>query len=106
MDDRLDSLVRDFLLGFIKLHILYHASKGPIYGKEFQEEIKRHGYDISYGTLYPIFHRLKNEGYLEDEKVKIDGKIRVYYKITKTGMDTLNLSKEKVKELFNEIIED
>lgn len=31
-----DKLVRRFFLGFINLHILYHAQKEPIYGKEFK----------------------------------------------------------------------
>ena len=46
---------RNFFLGFIKIHILYHASKEPIYGQEFSDELHRHGYEISFGTLYPIF---------------------------------------------------
>lgn len=46
-----NDLVRDFFLGFIKIHILHHANKEKIYGKEFVEELERHGYKISYGTL-------------------------------------------------------
>jgi len=50
-----EKLIRKFVLGFINLHILYHARKEPIYGKEFKKELKRHGYDISFGTLYMTF---------------------------------------------------
>lgn len=59
-----DKLIRDLLLGFIKIHILHHAAVEEIYGSEFQDELARHGYKISYGTLYPIFHRLENDGYI------------------------------------------
>ncbi|MEW5815879.1 MAG: PadR family transcriptional regulator [Spirochaetota bacterium] len=99
-------LARDFLLGFIKLHILYHASQEPIYGREFQNELKRHGYEMSFGTLYPIFHKLYQKGYLKLDKVKVKGKIRKYYSITKRGSKVLEESKLKVKELFDELFEE
>ncbi|MDR9460005.1 MAG: PadR family transcriptional regulator, partial [Dehalococcoidia bacterium] len=58
-------MLKDFFLGFIKIHILYHASRDPIYGVEILEELGRHGYRLSPGTLYPTLHRLEKEGYLE-----------------------------------------
>ena len=61
-DELSDKLVRKFFLGFINLHILFHAKKEPIYGKEFKKELERHGYDISFGTLYPVFHNLEKDG--------------------------------------------
>lgn len=59
--------LRDFFLGFIKIHILYHAAKEPIYDQEFSDELKRHGYEISFGTLYPIFHKLEYKFEIRDE---------------------------------------
>ncbi len=101
-----EDLVRNFQLGFIKLHILYHAAKGPIYGQEFQNELRRHGYAISFGTLYPIFHKLHQQEYLKAEKVKVEGKIRKYYSITENGSKALEESKLKIKELFDELFEE
>ena len=98
-----DKLVRRFFLGLINLHILYHAQKEPIYGKEFKKELERHGYDVSFGTLYPIFHSLEKDGYLEVEKKNIKGKVRKYYTITEKGQDVLNYSMDRVKELFDEL---
>lgn len=100
-----DELIRDFLRGFIKLHILYHANKEPIYGQEFKNELKRHGYDISFGTLYPIFHKLHKKEYLKLKKININGKIRKYYSITEKGIKVLKESKLKTKELFDELFE-
>lgn len=100
-----DGLIREFLLGFIKIHILHHAAKERIYGTEFQSELARHGYDLSFGTIYPIFHRLEASGHLRSEKVKVDGKVRKYYAITPKGARTLGYSKEKVRELFEELEE-
>ncbi len=98
-------LIRDFLLGFIKIHILYHAKIEKIYGKEFHEELNRHGYNMSFGTLYPIFHRLEKTGYLASEKVNINGKIRKYYTITKKGRSALAAARQKANELVMELAE-
>ena len=54
---------REFFLGFIKIHVLYHASKGPVFGAEITDELGRHGYHLGPGTLYPTLHRLEKEGY-------------------------------------------
>ena len=56
-------LEREFFLGFIKIHLLYHASKEAIFGVAITEELARHGYDLSPGTLYPVLHRLEKAGY-------------------------------------------
>jgi PadR family transcriptional regulator, regulatory protein PadR len=98
-------LMRDFLLGFIKIHILYHAKQEKIYGKEFHEELNRHGYNMSFGTLYPIFHKLEKDGYLTSEKVNINGKIRKYYTITKKGRSALADARQKANELVKELSE-
>ena len=98
--------LRDFFLGFIKIHILYHAAKEPIYGQEFSEELKRHGYEVSFGTLYPIFHKLEAKGLLTSKKQLVNGKIRKYYFITTYGKNMLDESREKAKELVNELFED
>src|SRR4030067_3847335 len=92
-----DDLVREFLLGFIKVHILHHAAKEKIYGQEFNEELQRHGYQISYGTLYPIFHKLEEQGYLKSETENVSGKLRRYYSITKSGKKILEKAKLQAK---------
>lgn len=96
-------IVKGFLLGFIKIHILHHAKQEPIYGKEFQEELQRHGYDLSFGTLYPIFHKLEKKGYLRSEKRVEGGRARKYYHITKIGELALQEAKIKARELIEEI---
>ena len=40
-------MVRDFFLGFIKIHILHHAEHAPVYGVAIIAELRRHGYDLS-----------------------------------------------------------
>ena len=97
---------REFFLGFIKIHILYHASKGPVFGAELAKELARHGYSISPGTLYPTLHRLEKEGYLESSAQVVNGKVRKYYRATAEGRLVLEQSKKKIRELVTEVIEE
>jgi PadR family transcriptional regulator, regulatory protein PadR len=98
-------MLRDIFLGFIKIHILYHASKEPVYGLWLIEELGRHGYKLSPGTLYPILHRLEQENLLKSYSENISGKIRKYYKITLKGERMLLKIREKIKELVDEVME-
>jgi PadR family transcriptional regulator PadR len=99
-------LDREFFLGFIKIHILYHASKEPICGVEIWEELGRHGYRLSPGTLYPALHRLEKNGYLERWSKVVGGKVRNYYAITEKGMDALREARDKIRELVTEVLEE
>jgi DNA-binding PadR family transcriptional regulator len=98
-------MIREFFLGFIKLHILYHASKGRICGVEIKEELRRHGYEISPGTLYPTLHALEERGYLQSEEAVEKGRMRKYYSITPMGEQMLAEAKEKIRELVEEVLE-
>ncbi len=96
---------RKLFLGFARVHILYHASKGEIYGAWMLEELKRHGYTISPGTLYPILHQMEKDGLLESRRVVAEGKVRKVYRATEKGLKMLDLAKKRVKELSEEIFE-
>jgi DNA-binding PadR family transcriptional regulator len=97
-------VLKDFFLGFVKIHILYHASKGPIYGVEILEELARHGYRLSPGTLYPTLHRLAMEGYLESSSKVVSGRVRKYYTITEQGLVALEEARRKITELVDEVL--
>lgn len=98
-------MIRSFFLGFIKIHILHHADEEEVYGLWLIKELRRHGYDISPGTLYPILHSLEKEKLLESRKETIGGKVRKYYKITRAGRRALIAAKGKIKELVDEVME-
>jgi len=95
---------KDFFLGFIKVHILHHASEEEIYGVEILEELRRHGYSLSPGTLYPTLHLLERQGHLKSRKETVNGKVRKYYSITPEGLEMLEKSKMKIKELIDEVL--
>ena len=99
-------LDRDFFLGFVKIHVLYHASKAPIFGVEITHELARHGYSLSPGTLYPTLHRLEKEGHLESKSKVVKGRVRKYYQATAMGKMMLEQSRQKIRELVTEVLEE
>lgn len=101
-----NELLDRLLGGFVRLHILYHADKEPICGMEIIEELGRHGYDLSPGTLYPILHRLETSGYIRQKVAVIQGKQRKNYRITPHGRKLLREAKVKLQELVSEVVED
>ncbi len=98
-------MLRDLLLGFIKIHILYHAGQQPVYGLWLMEELAWHGYTISPGTLYPTLHSLERAGYLTSEKRVVEGRQRRYYTLTPDGEAALAEARDRLAELVAEVLE-
>jgi PadR family transcriptional regulator, regulatory protein PadR len=92
--------------GLIRLHVLYHASKEPIFGLEMIEELGRHGYRLSSGTMYPLLHGLENKGLLRSSRTGRGPNSRLVYRATAAGRSALTVAKDKVRELFSELFED
>jgi PadR family transcriptional regulator, regulatory protein PadR len=94
----------DLFSGFIKLHVLHHASERPVYGLWLIEELAEHGYRVSPGTLYPLLHTLEESQLLKSYNELFEGKIRRYYKITVDGRRHLKKAKLQLMELMGEIL--
>ena len=94
---------RELYSGLIRLHILYHAVDEPIYGLGMIEELARHGYKLSPGTLYPLLHRLERKGYLRSRVMRNGQRARRLYRATGRGRQALREAREKVRELFGEL---
>ncbi len=92
--------------GLIRLHILHHAAREPIFGTGIMEELARHGYRLSAGTLYPLLHGLETRGYLRSRHERQGRSARRLYRATPAGRRALAEAKEKVRELFGELFED
>ena len=98
--------MREIDLAFIKLHILYHAAKEEVYGVGLVEELSRHGYQLSFGTLYPTLAKMVRMGLLTFEARTVNKKQRKYYRITPAGLKELEKVKTKITELYKEVIEE
>ncbi len=100
MDDRF------LYAGLIRLHVLHHAANEPVYGLAMMEELARHGYKLSAGTLYPILHGLEERGLLTSVEERAGSAARRVYRATPAGRKALAAAKLKVRELFGELFED
>lgn len=84
---------------------LYKGSLNTIILKLLSEHDKMYGYEITQkvkaltkgelniteGALYPALHKLEAEGLLDVEVVKVDNRMRKYYKLTDHGTkETVN----------------
>ena len=97
---------QDLYTGLIRLHILHHAAKEPVFGLWFIEELGRHGYKLSPGTLYPLLHGLERKGYLRSAVERSGKRSRRMYQATPQGRKALSAARQKVSELFGELLED
>ena len=97
-----DPVVREFLLAFWKIHILHHADEQGVYGQWMLEELHRHGYRLSPGTLYPMLARMARRGWLRAAEPKRSKAPRVY-RLTRLGHDVLNQIRDSLDELYREV---
>lgn len=96
--------VRDILLAFVRVHILHHAVSERVYGAGMAQELARHGYQLSPGTLYPLLHRLEQDGLLTSESEVVAGKVRKYYIATSKGHQALAALRPQLAELVGEAL--
>jgi DNA-binding PadR family transcriptional regulator len=96
----------ELLGGFIRLHVLHHAAKEPLVGFWMMEELRRHGYRLSAGTLYPLLHGLERRGYLRSVAKREGRRSWREYRATPAGRRVLEEAKERLRELFHELMEE
>jgi DNA-binding PadR family transcriptional regulator len=95
---------REILLSFWKVHILHHAGEQRIHGQWVLAELRRHGYEISPGTLYPLLNRLERYGWLKGRKAGDGARARKDYRLTRQGQRALALVREQLQELHEEVV--
>lgn len=97
---------KDLYSGLIRLHIPHHAAEGAIFGLGIIEELGRHGYRLSAGTLYPILHSLERRGLLRSNAERDGRRFRKIYRATRKGRTVLREARVRVLELFGELFEE
>ncbi|GGM46080.1 PadR family transcriptional regulator [Longimycelium tulufanense] len=97
-------LVRELLRGAVPVHVLHHATEQEVYGAWLAEELARHGYPISPGTLYPLLHRMAAAGLLASTEHVVEGRVRRVYQATPAGRDALLQLRAVVAELADEVL--
>src|SRR3954453_6219248 len=96
---------RDLYSGLLRLHVLYHAVEGRIFGLGMIEELARHGYRLSAGSLYPLLRGLEKKGHLRSTAERNVNALRKIYRAPPLGKTALKAAKSKIRELFREVPE-
>jgi PadR family transcriptional regulator PadR len=99
------SHTRQLFHGLIRMHVLLHAAQESIFGLAMMQELRRHGYRIGPGTLYPLLHGLERTGLLKSVVDRTSGRGRRVYRITSRGRKALAGAGAKVDELYHEMHE-
>ena len=70
------------------------------------EELRRHGYRLSPGTLYPMLRGMEKKGYLRSVEKRSGRRFWREYRATAAGRKALAATREKLRELFIELIDE
>lgn len=91
---------KELIKGSLKSIVLkLLAENNRMYGYEITQKVEElsHGkIKLTYGALYPILHKLENDGAVVTEPEVVNNRNRIYYKLTEKGNAS---AKERIKEL-------
>ena len=96
---------QDLYVGLVRLHVLHHASIEPIFGLGIISELGRHGYHLGPGTIYPLLRGMERRGWLKTTIKVTDGRRRIFYAATASGRAALEIGRQRVGQLFDEMSE-
>ena len=90
---------KGLLGGSIQLMLLALLSEKDFYGYQIIKELEKRSesvFQLKEGTLYPVLHRMQNQGLLNSyDQDTENGKRRKYYRITEKGRKQLVSEKEE-----------
>lgn len=84
---------KEYLYGVPELLILRLLADREMYGYEIVRDIRiRSGDQMKFGeaVIYPIVHSLEKRRLLKSRRDTINGRLRIYYRLTKTGEKMLH----------------
>ena len=79
--------------GLSELVVLQCLERGEMYGYEIAQEVKAKTsgeIEMRDGLLYPLLHDLTARSFLSARRTKVDGRSRVYYRLTARGRKQLD----------------
>ena len=80
------------------------SEKDKMYGYEITQKVKeltKGKLKITEGALYPALHKLEAEGLLDVEVIKVNNRLRKYYKLTETGSTETAIKLSELEEFMN-----
>lgn len=92
---------KSLISGSTSMLILRLLEEKDMYGYEMIETLEKKSnnvFTLKAGTLYPLLHSLEEKSYLTAYEHEVNGKVRKYYSITKSGRKYLKSKKEEWNE--------
>ncbi|MFH0893774.1 MAG: PadR family transcriptional regulator [Bacteroidota bacterium] len=90
----------DLLKGSLKSIVLKLLSdNNRMYGYEITQTVEvlsKGKIKLTFGALYPILHKLENDGLVKTQSEIVNNRNRIYYKLTEKGKSS---AREKMEEL-------
>ena len=96
----------DFLNGIPELVILQLLSQKPMYGYQLVQALKEAtGQTLAFGEgcIYPLLHRLEEEGSLTSRRQMVGGRSRIVYRISTRGKGRLHSAVERWHEIVQAV---
>lgn len=107
MESTENSISNEYVRGTLKTIVLnLLAENGRMYGYEITQQVKdRTDGDISltFGALYPVLHKLEQEGELVTESEAVDGRLRKYYSLTTQGVETARVKSNELERFLEAV---
>lgn len=107
MESTENSISNEYVRGTLKTIVLnLLAENGRMYGYEITQQVKdRTDGDISltFGALYPVLHKLEQEGELVTESEAVDGRLRKYYSLTTQGVETARIKSNELERFLEAV---
>lgn len=86
--------------GLLDICVLAAIKDNDSYGYQIIKDMKPY-IEISESTLYPILRRLEAAELLTVRSAEHNGRLRKYYRITKTGLERIESFKDEWKEIMS-----
>lgn len=101
----------DFLNGVPELLLLKLLARRPMYGYELVRAIETatsQRLEFGEGCVYPVLHRLEQQGALASRRESVGGRTRLVYRVTSVGQKKLAESTsawQRVVAAVNQVLE-
>ncbi len=100
-----NNISKQMLKGFLKPIVMNLLKEnGRMYGYEITQKVgtlSNGKIKLTYAALYPLLHRLENDGLLVTETENVNNRTRVYYNLTEKGEKKTVEKLDEFKEFVN-----
>ena len=93
-----------FFGSFVRLHILYWATKKPICGAEILAGLDCHEYRLNARKVTDVLRTLEQEGYLNACTMIVSGKRWNYYEATRKTRQVMEVARKRLLVLAAELL--